>query len=190
MDSSELKPPGFTAPAVFLHWTSAVIIVLLVVLGLYMSGLPLSPDKLRYYSWHKWGGVTVFLLTFIRLILRVAGHEGYAFDANVVAWQRRAARLTHMALYVLLFAIPVSGWAMSSAKGVPTVYLGLWQLPDAVPRDAALGRQLVQVHVWLNYVMWVFVGLHVAAALKHHFLDRDDVLRRMLPARLRGQERV
>ncbi len=97
------------------------------------------------------------------------------------AWQRRMAAATHVLLYVLIIIIPLTGWLYSSAAGVPTVYLGIVQLPDLVAKDKALATQLKLVHVTLNYTMLTLVIMHAAAALKHHFVDRDDVLRRMLP---------
>ena len=148
-------------------------------LGLYMVELSLSPDKLRYYSWHKWIGVSLFLFAGLRLALRLTTPAtrrpaGYSLQMKLAEWG-------HRIFYVLMFAIPISGWLMSSAKGVPTVYFGLWQLPDLVARNAALGRNLQLVHVTLNFSMAAIVVGHAAAALKHHFIDRDDVLARMLP---------
>jgi cytochrome b561 len=96
-------------------------------------------------------------------------------------WQRRAAALTHLLLYVLLLAIPVSGWLYSSATGVQVVYLGLIPLPDLVPKDKALAGVLKGAHVTLNFAMFALVCVHSAAALKHHFVDRDASLTRMLP---------
>ena len=99
------------------------------------------------------------------------------------AWQRRAAAVSHVLLYVLLLCIPVSGWLYSSATGVQVVYLGLVPLPDLVPRDRALGRVLRTVHETLNFTLLAVVCLHIVAVLKHHYIDRDTVLARMLPAR-------
>jgi cytochrome b561 len=95
-------------------------------------------------------------------------------------WERLVARGTHAAIYVLLLVLPVSGWIMSSASGVPVVYFGVWQLPDLVAKDKALADALKLVHYGLNKTLLMLVVLHVAAALKHHFVDRDSVLRRML----------
>ena len=97
-------------------------------------------------------------------------------------WQQRAAHAVHGLLYALLIAIPLSGWLCSSASGVPTVYLGLWQLPDVVDRDKALADALRGVHRSLNWTLAARVALHVLAALKHQFMDRDGLLHRMLPS--------
>jgi cytochrome b561 len=104
------------------------------------------------------------------------------------AWQRRAAAASHALLYVLLLAIPLSGWLFSSATGVQVVYLGMFALPDLVPKDKALGDALRLVHVTLNSLLVAVVCIHVAAALKHHFVDRDNSLARILPPA--GNDRI
>jgi cytochrome b561 len=96
-------------------------------------------------------------------------------------WQRRAAATTHVLLYALMLAIPLSGWLYSSATGVSVVYLGVLPLPDLVPKGKALAAILKVLHVTLNYTLLALVILHAGAALKHHFVDRDGVLARMLP---------
>jgi cytochrome b561 len=170
---------GYTRTAVTLHWITAVLIVAGFAIGLYAVDLKLSPTKLRLYSWHKWIGVTVFWLAIARLAWR------WKFPApplpmTMPRWERLVARGTHAAIYVLLLVLPVSGWIMSSASGVPVVYFGVWQLPDLVAKDKALADVLKLVHYGLNKTLLTLVVLHVAAALKHHFVDRDSVLRRML----------
>jgi cytochrome b561 len=173
----------YTRTAIALHWAIALLIFATFPLGLYMTELALSPQKLKLYAYHKWIGVTVFLLAAVRLAWR-ATHPAPPLPASVPAWQRRASALVHVALYALMLAIPVSGWLMSSAKGVPTVWLGLVRLPDLVGRDDALGETLRLVHMGLNAALFALVLVHVAAALKHHLIDRDEVLQRMLPWRM------
>lgn len=170
----------YTGMAIGLHWIVVALIVAAWALGLTMVDLPLSPQKLKTYSWHKWTGVTVFLLMLARLAWRAA-HRPPALPIAMPAWQLRAAAASHALLYTLLLAIPLSGWLFSSASGVPVVYLGLVQLPDLVGRDKALAEILKQLHVILNWTLFVTICIHIAAALKHHFVDRDDVLARMLP---------
>lgn len=179
MDTGEL-PARYRGPAIALHWLTALLIVCGFTLGLSMVGLPISRQKLQWYAWHKWIGITIWLLTCARLAWRV-GHPPPALPP-MPAWQRRAAAVSHVLLYLLLFCIPVSGWLYSSATGVQVVYLGLVPLPDLVARDRALGKVLEGVHETLNFTLLAVVCLHVAAALKHHFFDRDTVLARMLPA--------
>lgn len=165
--------------AITLHWATALLIVANLLLGLTMVALPFSPRKLQWYQWHKWVGVTVFLLTCARLAWR-AVHPAPPAVA-MPRWQQRASAVSHAALYALLFLVPLSGWIYSSATGVQVVYLGLVPLPDLVAKDRALGALLKTVHVSLNVALFALVGLHVAAALRHHFIDRDAVLSRMLP---------
>lgn len=170
----------YAAPAVFLHWAATVLIFCSFPLGLYMVDLKLSPLKLKLYSYHKWIGVTVFLLVLARIAWR-AGHAPPPLPASVPAWERNLAGAAHLLLYLLLVAIPLSGWLFSSAAGVQTVYLALLPLPDLLPKDKMLADLLRFVHMFLNYSFAALVGLHAGAALKHHFLDRDAVLARMVP---------
>jgi cytochrome b561 len=169
----------YSTTAIALHWLAALLIVCGFTLGLSMVDLPISRQKLQWYAWHKWIGITVFLLTCARLAWRL-WHPAPASPA-MPAWQVRAASLTQGALYVLLLVIPVSGWLYSSATGVQVVYLGLIPLPDLAPKDKETAAILLVVHQTLNFTMLALVCLHTAAALKHHFVDRDTVLARMLP---------
>ncbi|MBK8120316.1 MAG: cytochrome b [Sulfuritalea sp.] len=166
--------------AIGLHWLVALAIVSSFSVGLYMADLPLSPMKLKLYSWHKWAGVTIFLFVLVRLGWRLL-HRPPELPAAMPAWQRRVAEATHVLLYLLMFAVPITGWLMSSAKGFQTVYFGVLPLPDLLVKDADLGDLLQQVHKLLNFSMAALVVAHLGAALKHHFIDRDDVLARMLP---------
>jgi cytochrome b561 len=166
--------------AISLHWLIALLIFAGWGLGFYMADLPLSPAKLRYYSWHKWMGVTTFILAFLRAGW-LATHPAPRLPQVMPPWQTRTARTTHFVLYLLMFLIPLSGWLMSSAKGVPTVYFGVLPLPDLIGKDKALGDVLVQVHKWLAFGLAALVGLHIAAAMKHHFMDRDGLMERMVP---------
>ena len=171
----------YTTTAISLHWLIAIGIAGSFSLGLYMHELPLSPTKLQLYSWHKWAGVSLFALILVRLLWR-ATHAAPPPPIHMPALQRLAASATHWALYALMIAVPISGWLMSSAKGFQTVWFGIVPLPDLLAKDAALGDLLKEVHEALNLTMLGLVLLHAAAALKHHFLDHDDVLTRMLPA--------
>ena len=173
--------------AIALHWLTAVLIVANVALGLSMVPLPIIPRKLQWYAWHKWIGITVFLLTCARLGSRWV--RPAPPPVAMPEWQRRAAAAAQVLLYVLLLVIPVSGWLYSSATGVQVVYLGLIPLPDLVPTDKALAAVLKATHVTLNFALGAVVCVHTAAALKHHFVDRDPALMRMLP-RIRSKGSV
>jgi cytochrome b561 len=171
-------PAHYTRTALALHWASALLIVAAFGIGAYAVELVLSPTKLKLYSWHKWIGVTVFLLALVRLAWRWR-HPAPALPDAVPRWQRMGAHATHVAIYALLLALPLTGWLMSSAAGFPVVYFGVLPLPDLVAKNKELADTLKDVHYVLNKTLLVLVLAHVGAALKHHFLDRDDVLRRM-----------
>ena len=177
----------YTQTAVALHWGMALLILATFCVGLYMPGLQLSPTKLRLYNWHKWAGVTLFLLLLLRLIWR-ATHRPPALPRSIPAWQRAGAHAVHGLLYLLMLAIPLSGWLMSSAKGFQTVYFGVLPIPDLVGKNKALGDRLLTVHEWLNYSMAAAVLVHAGAALKHHLIDRNGVLVRMAPGFCRQAE--
>ena len=168
----------YSTPAVVLHWLVALLIFAGFPLGLYMVDLPLSPDKLKLYSYHKWIGITVLLLVAVRVSWRLT-HVPPPLPASVAAWQRHASALVHGLLYVLMIAIPLSGWLMSSAKGFQTVWFGVLPLPDLIGKDKALGDQLAEVHTILNFTLLALVVLHVGAALQHHFIERQPFLQRM-----------
>ena len=171
----------YTAVAKLLHWGMAVLIVGLLALGFVMTDMPLSPEKLQYYSWHKWAGVTVFALVWLRLAWRIVNPPPHYPDTMSRGVQLMA-HLGHFALYGLMIVIPLSGWLLSSAKGVQTVWFGVLPLPDLLEKDKELGHLLHEVHEALNFVLLFLLAGHVAASLKHHLIDKDDILKRMLPA--------
>jgi len=172
--------PSYTRTAIILHWLVALLIFYAWPLGAYMTDMPLSPQKLHYYAWHKWAGVVVFVLAVARLAWRT-GHPAPAMPATMPAWQQRAAAGLHHLMYLLLLAIPLTGWVMSSAKGFQTVLFTVLPLPDLVAKDKALGDMLAEVHEALSWALAALVVAHVAASVKHHLVDRDDILVRMLP---------
>jgi cytochrome b561 len=173
----------YTRTAIALHWLIALLIVGAFTLGLVMTDIPgITPAKLRYYNWHKWAGVTVLLLAALRLLWRL-GHRPPPLTAATPAWQRRASGGVHHLLYVLMFAVPLTGYFLTLAAGRPVVYFNLFKLPVLIQPDPALKEVLGEVHEWLNWFMAAIVALHVLAALKHALIDRDDTMRRMLPGR-------
>ncbi len=170
----------YTGTAKTLHWVMAILLFGLLALGFYMHDLPLSPEKLKLYSWHKWAGVTAFLLVLVRLAWRVT-HLPPALPASMPRIMQLAAHAGHFALYALMIAIPLSGWLMSSAKGFQTVWFGVLPIPDLLDKNKELGDLLAIVHKGLNLLFVAVLAGHIGAALKHHFIDRDDILTRMLP---------
>jgi cytochrome b561 len=181
------KPAArYSTTAITLHWLLALALVGIFAVGLYMTSLPFSPARLKLYNWHKWAGVSILTLSALRLLWRLT-HRPPALPAAVQAamprWQQIAHHATHHLLYLLFFAVPLLGWAYSSAAGFPIVFLGLVQLPDFVPVSPALAEAIKPWH-WISaYALAALVVLHVAAALKHHLIDRDGLLSRMLPGR-------
>ena len=168
----------YSTPAIALHWLIALLIFVAFPLGVYMHELPLSPDKLKLYSYHKWIGITVLLLAAIRVSWRMT-HTPPPLPPGMAAWQRHASTAVHGLLYLLMIAIPVSGWLMSSAKGFQTVWFGVLPLPDLVDKNRELGDLLAGVHQALNFTLLGLVILHVGAALQHHFIERQPFLQRM-----------
>ncbi|NOT17203.1 MAG: cytochrome b [Sulfuriferula sp.] len=170
----------YTYPAIGLHWLMALMIVLTWPLGLYMSDLPLSPYKLQLYAYHKWIGMVVLMLLIARVLWRLT-HRPPALVAGLPRWQVVAAHSVHVALYGLMLAVPLSGWLMSSALGFQVVLFGVLPVPDLISINKPLGATLKSVHEWLNYGLLSLLIIHVGAALQHHFMLKDDTLRRMLP---------
>ncbi|MBV8062435.1 MAG: cytochrome b [Nevskia sp.] len=169
---------NYTRTAVALHWTVAGFITCAFTLGLIVSDLPFSPQKLRWVSYHKWLGITVLLLVLLRALWRLT-HRPPPLP-EMPAWQTFGAKLTHGLMYTLMFTIPLVGWVFSSATGYQVVYLGLVPLPNLVAKDKLLASALGDIHAGFAWTLFYVLLLHVAAAFKHHFLDRDDTLRRML----------
>jgi cytochrome b561 len=150
-----------------------------------MTGLRLSPSRIRLFNWHKWAGVSILLLSAFRLGWRWT-HRVPQLPVSLGAAQKIAAQWTHRSMYLLFFLIPLSGWAYSSAAGFQVVWFGKIPLPDFVPVDKEIAAFFQQTHAILSYAIAALVVLHAAAALEHHFLRRDSVLTRMLPAAARA----
>ncbi len=166
--------------AIALHWLVVLMLLGSFSLGFYMHELPVSPLKLKLYAYHKWLGVTIFAVVALRLAWRLWSPPP-ALPASMPGWEKRAADISHHLLYLLLFAAPLSGWLMSSAKGFQTVWFGLLPIPDLLTKNPPLGEALAEVHEVLVFLLLAVIAIHVAAALKHHFMDKDDILARMTP---------
>jgi cytochrome b561 len=168
----------YTSIAIILHWVMALLIFATWSIAIVVDDMPLSPLRITGISWHKWLGVTILFLVVLRLLWR-AIHPAPALNLVMPAWQERAMKLTHIALYLLMLLIPLVGWLMSSAKGYTVNYFGLFELPDLLDKDKALGHQLKEIHEFLANGLMALVGLHILAALKHQFIDKDGLLSRM-----------
>jgi cytochrome b561 len=169
--------------AILFHWSMAFLVMGLAALGLYMVTLPdvgFNTKKVTLVLYHKEFGVLVFVLLATRLAWRVT-HILPRLVEHMPDWQQIAARFVHLAFYALLFALPMTGCLMSSAAGIPVSFFGFFMLPDFVHRDDDLFQQYMAVHKWLGYVLILFIFIHAGAALRHHFVSKDDTLRKMLP---------
>lgn len=168
----------YNRTAIIFHWLLGIAIVLTFSFGLYMVELPFSPQRIKQYNWHKWAGMTILLLSAARLMWRLT-HPAPALPSDMPLWQRLASHSTHSLMYVLFFAIPLAGWAYSSALGFPIVLYGVIEMPDWVPRDKELAATLKLVHQYLAYGLAALVLVHIGAALQHHFILKDGLLARM-----------
>lgn len=168
----------YTTTAIALHWLMALLLFGIFPLGFYMADLKLSPVKLQLFSYHKWAGITLLMLAALRILWRIINAPPPQLIAR---WQQAASGLLHLALYALLLAVPMSGWLMSSAKGFKTVLFGVLPLPDLVGKDKELGHLLENMHQMLNYLLLSLIAAHIAAALWHKFIAKDEVMNRMLP---------
>ena len=180
------RPARYSGIAILLHWVLGIALIAIFGLGLYMTGLPFSPQRLKLYNWHKWAGVAILALSLLRLVWRTTHRPPAlprAMEQAMPGWQKVAHHATHHLLYALFFAVPLIGWAYSSAAGFPIVFLGLWQLPDFVPVSKELAEAIKPWHEISAFAMAGLVVVHIAAALKHQIIDRDGLLQRMLPGR-------
>lgn len=178
-------PARYSTTAIALHWLLGLSLMALFGLGLYMTDLPFSPQRLKLYNWHKWAGVAILALSLARLLWRLMHRPPalpHAVAARMPGWQKALHHGTHHLLYVLFFAVPLTGWAYSSAAGFPIVFLGVLPLPDFVAADKALAEAIKPWHAYSAYALATLAALHIAAALKHHAIDRDGLLARMWPA--------
>jgi len=166
-----------------LHWLVVAMLIVQFTLAYVAKNLPLGPDKLGTLARHKSVGITILAVAVLRLAWR-------SFNPPpplppMPQWQAIAARVSHASLYTLLFAMPLIGWTMSSASNYPVSWFGFVQLPDLVAPDADLKQMLRDTHVLLSRLLATLAGVHLLAALKHQFHDRDNLMFRMLPWRPR-----
>lgn len=166
--------------SIALHWLTLILILSLAMVGLIMTDLANGPLKIQVYALHKSFGLTVLALTIIRLLWRLFSITPEII-INTPAWQKWIAKLTHGLLYLLLFAMPISGWLYNSAAGFPLKYFGLFKLPKLSAYDPELKQLAGDAHTTFFYILASLMLIHAAAALKHHYLDKDNTLTRMLP---------
>jgi cytochrome b561 len=163
-----------------LHWVIVLLIIYQWYLGMHALSLGNSPAKISVFALHKSIGMTVFMLAIVRLVWRWANPVP-SLDGVTKGWERLAAGFSHVALYGLIFLMPITGLLMSSARNFPVSWFGLFQWPDFVQPDEELFKQFQWLHRHLFQALVCIAVLHILGALKHHFIDRNDVLKRMLP---------
>jgi cytochrome b561 len=173
--------PRYTATAIVLHWTIAAAVLAQISLGLWMVGIPKSPPGVRawWFNVHKSIGITIALLVMVRLVWRLT-HRPPALPATVRPWQRMAARISHRGLYTCLVVLPLSGYLGSSFTKYPILFFGV-RLPHWGWDSPVLKEICSQVHFYAACLLIGLIVLHVCAALKHRFIDRDGVFERMFP---------
>lgn len=166
------------------HWVLVILIIVQFILANRAHDLPLGVAKIAVLAQHKSFGITILAVALLRLIWRWLNVVPAEPD-DVPKWQRIAARISHVALYILLLVTPVIGWLMSSARNFPVSWFGLVTLPDFIAPNKRSYELLHETHELLAQTLFWLAVLHIAAALKHHFIDKDNVLRRMLPVKLK-----
>jgi cytochrome b561 len=175
-----ISPSRYSAVAKSFHWIIAALVVTQFVLFYLEDDLPKGSRKLHLLDWHKSVGMTILMLAILRLLWRL-NHPPPALPAGMTALERRLARGTHMAFYVLLFAMPLTGWMQSSAKNYSVSWFRLFTWPNLIGQSEAAFNILHTTHEVLSDALFAIAVLHIFAALKHHFWNKDNVLVRMLP---------
>ncbi len=174
----------YSTVAIVLHWLLGLSFFAMFAIGVYMSDLPFSPLRLKLFNYHKWAGITFLILSVLRLLWRFT-HRPPALPQAIAqampSWQTKIYNATHFALYALFFAVPLIGWAYSSASGFPIVLFGVLPLPDFMAVDKEFAKQIKELHEISAFALMGLTLLHIGAALKHHYIDKDGLISRMLP---------
>lgn len=164
--------------AIILHWVMALLLISMVIVGLYMTSLPNSMQKLKLYGLHKEFGFLVLMLVMLRIVWRLGNI--LPTHASLSPFERFAARAAHWLFYGFMFALPITGWIITSAADLPVSFFGLFIIPTLIGPNHDTMKLFEEIHEWLAYGLIATFFLHVAAALKHHFINKDDILMRIL----------
>ena len=168
------------APAKLFHWVMAALIFAQIALGLVAAGWHVSPTKLNLFVWHKSTGMLILALLALRLLWRLS-NPAPALPTDMAAWERMGAHLSHFLLYMLMVALPLTGWVISSASNVPFRIFWTIPLPAITAPDKATADLFTSLHGWLVALLSLVLLAHIGAALRHHYVKKDTVLARMLP---------
>lgn len=175
---------NYSRIAISLHWLIAILIIGQIVGGIVMHNMDPTSLKFSLYQWHKSFGILILGLSLLRLVWRLT-HKAPSLPKDMKRLERLAAKFTHIAFYALMIGIPLSGWAMVSASetGIDTVLFKLipWPEMPAIPNSETLETRFKDAHEILAKATIALIVLHIGAALKHHFVNKDTVLSRMLP---------
>jgi cytochrome b561 len=175
----------YPATSKLLHWLIAASVLLTAPVAIAMTRLEKGAAQDALYNLHKSLGVLILVLMLLRLINRLAA-GALAPEAEIAPWQKAVSSIVHTFLYVLLLAMPIVGYIANSAYGAPTPFFGLFEVPALVGKNEELATKLFTLHRWVGWFVILLVLTHVSAALYHHFIHRDAVLKRMLPRALGG----
>ena len=177
------SPDRYSKIAIGFHWLIAVMIIGLIIFGILMTN-PDTPNRFALYQLHKSFGICVLILSVLRLLWRL-GHTPPALPKDMKVWEIAAAKFTHIAFYVVMIGMPLLGWAMVSSTElvIPTKIFKTIPWPDipGLPRDNAVSDIFKNLHYWIGRATIILILLHIGAALKHHFINKDNVLGRILP---------
>ncbi len=160
-----------------IHWVMALLILGLLFLGFYMDSVETSDYKYWLYAQHKSLGVLVVALVILRIIWHIIKRKPKHLGSHK-KWEKIISGSTHILLYIAMFAVPLSGWAMSSSGGYAVNLFGL-ELPAIVQKDKAMFELFGEAHEISAFALFFLIGLHMLGAFKHHFIDKDDTLKRM-----------
>lgn len=179
-------PDRWGAVSQVLHWVIVLLIAAIATLGLLMVEMPNTPDKVGWYALHKSLGLTLLALVLLRIGWRLRAGAPLPLQGTP-RWQSRTAAVTHLALYALMLAMPLSGWLFNSAAGYPLQWFGLVNLPAIASEHPDLRELAGEIHEAGFWVLLALVIVHAAAAFYHHLFLHDATLTRMLPRRRRQE---
>ncbi len=166
-------------PVIGLHWLTLLLIAAAILIAALLDDMPLSPLKLKMYSWHKWLGLTVLFLLPLRVLLRKL--DPFDHRVELTPFEVKVSAAVHGLIYLLMIIVPLFGWLYSSASGFPVVWLGVLPMPDLVEKSESMKEVFEELHEGSVALLISLIVLHAAAAIYHHHVRRDGVLTRMLP---------
>lgn len=173
-------PTRYGAITKSFHWIIALAIVGMLFAGFFMGGIENLTDKIWVYGMHKSIGVTILALAVLRILWHIYSKKP-PYVSSLKPWEKMAAHFLHFCLYGAMIAMPLSGWLMSSSAGRPVSFFGLFTLPDLVDKNEDIANLMRGAHFYLAWLLIAAIVVHLSAALKHHFIDKDITLKRMLP---------